>query len=119
MRIVNVTRTAYKKPFPIATVKIELLEPLCTVIAEVIALTYMRMVIARNSAMHPRSVLKKIFGLQKRNLFRCVVVINWRDSSGVWSYWDDSNIVTIPTINRVTLYCGIMDLHSAKAYTIS
>lgn len=92
--IVVATRAPYEKPIPIAICNID---PLSDPPAElmIIVLTNTRMVVARNSAMHPRTVLKKIFGVQNGNLIRFDVVINWRDSNGVLSYTDvESNIAT-------------------------
>ena len=75
------TTTAYKKPFPIAIIKFDPPE-----FSAVIILINIRMVISKYSERHPRRVLKKTLGVQKRSLLRYVVVMNWRDSSGVLSY---------------------------------
>ena len=86
------TTTAYKKPFPIATIKLDSPE-LFPAFSAVIILINIRMVISKYSERHPRRVLKKTLGVQKRSLLRYVVVMNWRDSSGVLSYTvADSNI---------------------------
>lgn len=60
----NETITAYKKPFPIATIKTDPSE-LMLAFSIVIMLINTRVVIKRNSEMHPRRVLKKTLGVQK------------------------------------------------------
>lgn len=107
--MVIATRAAYKKPFPIPFTKIAIsVRPLAVNMLKV--LINIRMVMPTNSAMHPRRVLKKIFGVQKRNLLLYVVVINWRDSNGVLSYTEaDSNIVfhcSSPTISVLSSLPG-------------
>ena len=93
MFMVIATRTAYKKPFPIPFTKIDASDrPVALNI--IIVLRNIRIVMPVNSAMHPRTLLKKLFGVQKRSLLLYVVVMNWRDSNGVLSYTEaDSNIV--------------------------
>lgn len=56
-------RAAYKKPFPIATIKASSLG-LSLILCMIIALTNIRMVVATNSAMHPRRLLMKTLGVQ-------------------------------------------------------
>ena len=111
--MVVATRTPYKKPFPIPFNKIAAsVRPIA--LNEIIVLINIRIVTAMNSAMHPRTVLKKLFGVQKRSLLLYVVVMNWRDSNGVLSYTEaESNIVLFPQshLPRLSLpgvlYCGI------------
>ena len=93
------TRTAYKKPFPIPITKTDGLGlGLTLAFRRIIVLINIRMVIAINSAMHPRTLLKKLFGVQRRNLLLYVVVMNWRDNNGVLSYTEaESNIATSPS----------------------
>ena len=50
---------------------------------------------AMNSVMQPRIVLKKTLGLQMVGPYRCVVVMNCRDSNGVLSCCDDSYISSV------------------------
>lgn len=76
------TTTAYKNPFPIAIIKLDPSE-LLVAFSIIIILINVRMTINKYSARHPRRVLKKILGVQKRSLLRYVVVMNCRDSSGV------------------------------------
>ena len=51
--------------------------------------------------MQPRIVLKTSLGLQIPGPYRCVVVMNFRDRSGVLSCCDDSNMSSVSSVPSV------------------
>ena len=93
MCMVTATRDAYRNPFPIPTIKGTSSSSFALAFRMIIVLMNIRIVVPINSAMHPCKLLKKVFGVQNRNLLLCVVVINCLDSNGVLSCTDaESNI---------------------------